>query len=317
VKLRLLRGALIALGAIAVAEGVARFGLGLGDPPLMVADPQIEYLFRPNATYRRFGHRVHYNAYSMRSDDFPPHKSASDEVRILMIGDSVVNGGAQTDQSELATALVQGELAGVLHRRVTVGNVSAGSWGPPNMLAYIRRFGIFDADVVVLVLSTHDAIDLPTFAPIVGVDPDFPDRKPLLAIDELLFRYAPRCLGLHSPPTPAPSDEHAALRECLAAECGILQAARAAGAVAIVAQHLERSEIGRAEASYHRLIASEATRCGARAVQLGPAFERAIAAGEQPYRDNIHPNARGQRLMADVAEPAILAALASRGVTPH
>jgi lysophospholipase L1-like esterase len=253
----------------------------------------------------------------MRSEDFPAHKSSSGEIRVLVIGDSVVNGGAQTDQSELATALIQQELASVLHRHVIVGNVSAGGWGPPNMLAYLRRFGFFDADVIVLVLSTHDAVDVPTFAPTAGVDPDFPDHKPLLAIDELLFRYAPRYLGLHSYLTPALTDEHAALRECLSAECEILRAAAAAGAVAIVAQHLERSELGGAEARYHLLIASEAARCGARVVQLGPAFERAIAGGEQPYRDNIHPNARGQRLIANVAEPAILAALASRGITPQ
>src|SRR5437762_1643345 len=51
------------LALLVTGEIVARYGLGLGDPPLSVADPQIEYLFKPNQTCRRFGHRIHYNAY--------------------------------------------------------------------------------------------------------------------------------------------------------------------------------------------------------------------------------------------------------------
>src|SRR3954462_12635056 len=66
--------AILLLAMLIGGEVFARFYLGLGDPPLLMSYPQIEYLFKPNGTYRRFGNHIHYNAYSMRSDDFPAHK---------------------------------------------------------------------------------------------------------------------------------------------------------------------------------------------------------------------------------------------------
>ena len=70
------RRRLVLLGAVLVglflaAESFCRFYLGLGDPPLSMADPRIEYLFKPNQNCRRFGNTIRYNAWSMRSDDFP------------------------------------------------------------------------------------------------------------------------------------------------------------------------------------------------------------------------------------------------------
>ncbi len=197
---------LILLAASLGSELFCRFRLGLGDPPLSVADPEIEYLFAPNQHVRRFGNRIDYNAWSMRSDDFAPRKGQSNEFRVMVFGDSVVNGGSQTDQSSTATSILQRDLARLLNRPVVVGNISAGSWGPPNMLAYLRRFGLFDADVVVIVLSSHDYADAPTFEPTVGVNADFPERKPWCATWEAITRYLPRYVpSLFHGPSPANS----------------------------------------------------------------------------------------------------------------
>src|SRR4051812_31320898 len=95
---RLVWAGVILLTMFIALELVARLKFGLGNPPLLMSDPEIEYLFRPSQTVHRFGNLLHYNAYSQRSDDYPEHKSSPDEMRILMIGDSVINGGAQTDQ---------------------------------------------------------------------------------------------------------------------------------------------------------------------------------------------------------------------------
>src|SRR5881394_1856062 len=115
--------ALAVLGA--AGELVARYGVGLGDPPLSQADPQIEYLFKPNQDCRRLGRRVAYNQYSMRSDPFPVHKADPNEIRVMVVGDSVVNGGVLTDQSELATEVLKRKLAAKLNRPVVIGNISA------------------------------------------------------------------------------------------------------------------------------------------------------------------------------------------------
>ncbi|PQV64995.1 hypothetical protein B1R32_1021 [Abditibacterium utsteinense] len=146
----------IGLGIVAVCliagEVVARTKLGLGDPPIYVADPQIEYMIKPGV-YHRFGNLVSFNRYSMRADEFPQHKVDKRELRVMVIGDSIVYGGAQLDQSQIAVSLLEKDLTAKLHRPVTVGNISAGSWGPPNQLAYVKRFGLFDADAVVIVGS--------------------------------------------------------------------------------------------------------------------------------------------------------------------
>jgi lysophospholipase L1-like esterase len=52
---------------------------------------------------------------------------------------------------------------------------------------------------------------------------------------------------------------------------------------------------------------------GAEVVELGPAFQRAAASGTNPYRDDIHPSAEGQRAMANVLTETILELLHRRG----
>ena len=117
-------------------EIVARL-LGLGDPPLVVRHPTIDYLFAPSRCYKRFGNDICYNKWSMRS-------IPADRFPLLMLGDSVLNGGSLTDQSELASELIRSK------RGITVGNVSAGSWGPSNLLAYTNEFGWFGARLIIM-----------------------------------------------------------------------------------------------------------------------------------------------------------------------
>lgn len=186
---RLLRLSVIALiGLLVAGEVFARFGLGLGTPPLSVADPQYEYMFKPNQDVKRFGNRVFINEYGMRSDPLPENE----ETRVyLVFGDSVVNGGNLTDQSALATSLLQDRLR-ASGEDVYVGNVSAGSWGPANMRGWLETYGDFGAETVIYVLSSHDWYDLPTFEPL---DPmTHPQTPPLSALLEGVQRYLPRLL---------------------------------------------------------------------------------------------------------------------------
>ena len=58
-------------------------------------------MFAPNQSGQRFGNAYSYNAFGMRRTELP-----SDGLEIVLVmGDSVVNGGASTDQNKLATAL--------------------------------------------------------------------------------------------------------------------------------------------------------------------------------------------------------------------
>lgn len=279
---------------LALAEVYARFVIGLGDPPLWIEDREIEYLPQPSKSYRRFGNRISYNAYSMRSRDFPRSKSDPAEVRVLVVGDSIIHGDAETDQDALATSLLEKRLSDALGRPVVVANIAAKSWGPPNILAYLRRFGLFDADLVVIVLNSEDYADAPTFDPF---DARRPQHKPWLALQDLYERYIAKRIvrSIQASRVISPVE----LKECLDALREVIRMARASGASVVLVQYLKRSELeNEPEIGYHE-IARVAKELGIEPVQLGEAFARALEAGSDPYRDGNHPNERGQQIIAE------------------
>lgn len=166
-------------------ELILRFAYGFCSAPLYIEDPDYEYIYAPNQTVRRFGNTIRTNSLSMRSEELSP----SDSVTVLLIGDSVVNGGSLTDNAELASTLLEKRLSAELGRRIRVLNISAGSWGPDNVAAYLRRHGVFNAKAIGLVASSHDAYDVMTHAAQVGIDPNLPDKQFRIAIVELWSRY--------------------------------------------------------------------------------------------------------------------------------
>ena len=64
---RLLTYLLFLAFGLMLAEAGARWGLGLGAPPLSMEHPEIDYLFAPNQDVNRFGNRQLFNSYGMRS----------------------------------------------------------------------------------------------------------------------------------------------------------------------------------------------------------------------------------------------------------
>jgi lysophospholipase L1-like esterase len=318
----LLAAALVILALLVAGELVARYHLGLGDPPLSMDDPDMKYRFLPNQDGWRCGNHYHYNQWSMRCDDFPLHKTDPRELRVLMIGDSVINGGALTDQNNLASHLLQERLAADLHRPTLVGNISAGSWQPVSEYMYLKRFGLFDADVLVVVVNSADYSEiLPPYPPTAGIRPDMPAHKPWCALSDGFFRYfLPRISGGSAEPIgPPPAAGDLEARQIAWSQAclrDMIQLGRRAGCPVIVAQYLDRDEAttGRLQPGYavNRQTALEA---GATLVNLGPAFTAAAMQGMAPYRDFIHPNAYGQDLMARALLPVIESALAPPAAT--
>ncbi|HTE32623.1 MAG TPA: hypothetical protein VK666_19720 [Chryseolinea sp.] len=170
---------LIALAVI--AEVTLRLKWGFGQMVLFDEDPGYEYIARPNQNRMRFGNTIVYNEYSMRSDPL----LASDSCVILGFGDSVVNGGTLSDQDSLATTMVEREFG----KHVRFLNVSAGSWGPDNCAAFLKKHGHFNAKLIVLFVSSHDAHDNMEFEKTVGVHESYPDAQYPLAIIEVIDKY--------------------------------------------------------------------------------------------------------------------------------
>lgn len=181
------------LVGLLLLEGLLR-GLGIGNPLIYVADDDIGYLLKPHQHTRRLGKRIWINRYSMRSPDVDERRSPQ-TLRIFILGDSVANGGWWTDQADTISTVLQTRLtrpsSSASGHRVEVLNASANSWGPRNELAYLKRFGIFESQVVVLLLNTDDLFAMaPTPLP-VGRDRNYPNRKPPLALVELVTRLMP------------------------------------------------------------------------------------------------------------------------------
>ncbi|MFP4360180.1 MAG: SGNH/GDSL hydrolase family protein [Alphaproteobacteria bacterium] len=260
---------------------------------MTVTDPDIEYLFAPGV-YHRFGNDVRYNRYHMRAEAPPP--ATDPGLRVLALGDSVINGGALTDQSDLATARLQRRLRDATGKG-WVGNVSAGSWGPANLLAYTERFGWFDADIVIIVLSTHDLTDLPTFRPTLGAD--FPTRPPVLALEEAVVRYLPRYMPsldgwLASPPgEPTVTYDDPRTAGTAALKALVERATDAVDEVVVILHPTRVEMMGEADAEarrQRRAIADVVERLGVPALRL----ERRYPRRADLYRDSIHLNDAGQ-----------------------
>jgi lysophospholipase L1-like esterase len=297
---------------VIAAELLARFALGLGDPPLFRKDDAIEYVLKPG-TYLRFGHTIHINRWSQRSPEIEAKKADPNELRVLVIGDSVVNGGALLDDAQIATHLLEESLSKGLGRRVRVLNIAAGSWGPQNQLAYLEKFGIFDADAAIIVWSSHDAWDVPRFD---GLREDQPVRRPTLAVGELITRYAlPR---LRRSPDLASVPTNNDFDQAMQSAIDLIAFARSHNLPTAVVLHETRGEIeGKADTDQsldrgRRLLKDMVTTTGVPLFFTRTHLAPALAKGEAVFQDDIHPSASGQRLLAECLEQAVRPLLQSQ-----
>ena len=278
-------------------------------PPLYVVDLLTEYRLKPNQNLRRFGNRIEVNAFSMRAAPLSPTRLRNAR-RVLVFGDSVVWGGAVLDQSLIATERLR--QAGI----TDVGNVAAPSWGPGNWLGWARRFGFLQATDVVLVISSHDALDNPSLAPFTG-DSNHPLQPPASAFAEGVERYLlPRLgirIGVPSGPEPSPSPigqptnlADPRVQRGLSDLRSFLKRARARGARVRVVQFADRQEAASgALHPGHHWIAQALLQEGVPSVQAGPIF---LGCGPiaSLYTDGIHPyTAAGQACLAKAIQKAL------------
>lgn len=304
--------AFVACGLLAIVialEVFCRAVLGLGDPPIFRTDPVLGYIMEPGE-YRRFGITIRYNRFSMRGDDIEPRKADRRELRVLVIGDSVPNGGTLTRQEELATTILQARLASETGRPVRVLNVSAGSWCPDNFAAYIERFGTFDADLAIIVINSLDYAEVLNPGPLVR---DQPTRKPLLALEEVITNYTPRMLMrlgvIAIPPdkwdTNNPPPEVAA-RSTASLERTV-ELFRLSGVRVAAVQHLRQSEVLGTPRNGFDVLGHVLARLNVPAVNNADRIRAGLNAGRSLYRDDVHPNADGQAVLAEVLHDAVMA----------
>ncbi len=179
------------VGLFLTTEIGLRLLFGFGNPLTYIGDEKIGYLLTPSQRTRRFGNRIEINQYSMRGTDIKKTPLPAN-LRILLLGDSIANGGWWTDQENTISNLIMHALQSKKLANITqveVLNASANSWGPRNELAYLQKFGSFGSKAIVLLINTDDLFSTTPTSLQVGRDRNYPSKKPLLALAEVLNRY--------------------------------------------------------------------------------------------------------------------------------
>jgi hypothetical protein len=182
----------------------------------------------------------------------------------------------------------------------------------------LKRYGTFDADLVILELSSHDYADVPASNP-VGISQDFPAKKPAFAATDLFETYLlPRYLHLE-PDMPnylersltEKSQSEQDIAECRDAERDLFSFARSQHAKVALAQHLTVPELrGDYYVGYY---ANQAVAQAAHVPYVDDSVElRAqLKSGDSPFfeGDPIHLNKSGQYVLARTLQRAVDLAL--------
>lgn len=269
--------AIAAAASIALAEAGLHLA-GVVDIPAYRPDEAYGYIPRANQSGAFLDrNRWVYNGDSMGvGAPFEPGG-------VLLIGDSIVNGGNQTDQPDRLGPQLQKRIAR------TVWPISAGSWALLNELAYLRRNPTVarGVDEFVFVLNSGDF-----GAPSVWHgDPEHPPHRPISALYYLFDRLVLGRVGhAKSPATMTGRDwraEFAAFR-------------RSTNKPVLVVLYLEHGE----DSQWMEKVASN---LGGNVLRVDRDPRWALAT----YRDRVHVDVKGTALLAD-----LIAAEMRRGDRP-
>jgi hypothetical protein len=311
---RLLLSSVLLTVSLGITEVVLRWAWGFGSPVLYEWDGRFEYRMVPGQRVMRFGKLIETDSRGLRGPELPTQQTDQAELRILVVGDSVVNGGSHVDQSRLGTVLLQEFLDERLTQPVVVVNVSANSWGPANQVEFLKAFGTFDADIAIVVASSHDLVDVPVHSAQARANSGNTFNAPWSALTEVAglawARLAPS--GDAAPPD---ENDTKLAAECLTSFEELLSFLNANTKKVAVAMHWDRNEqAANATRPAHATLVEAATQAGAAIWELGPAFIAAeanpekvllgsprgslIAVPTHVMHDRIHPTEFGQLVLA-------------------
>lgn len=125
--------------------------LGYGNPPLYAHDPAIGFVLKPGQFLSRaHGCEVVINNLGMRGRDTTKEKPVGVK-RVVVFGDSVPYGGSYIHQDDVFCAVAQSTLN--RHSKGTkyeILNAGVNALGPRNVREYVKRRGLYGADMVIV-----------------------------------------------------------------------------------------------------------------------------------------------------------------------
>lgn len=290
--------------------GILEIGLrlvvGFGNPLTYNTDSKIGYFLTPNQSLTRFGNRIKINQYSMRYgliEESRKHLT----LRIFLLGDSVANGNWWTDQNDTISAIIEKQLNKKLgkYKTVEVLNASANSWGPRNELAYLEKFGLFESQTIVLLINTDDLFAKAPSSLVVGVDRNYPDKKPPSAIAEVISRYF-----LPAPKVPEIQEEEERVSLNLAAIKKIQEITNQNNAKFILVMTPLLREVGELgprdyEIKTRKLLEEFNQAENILYLDLLPIF-KSVLEPDSLYRDHIHLSPEGNQVVSEIISKLIL-----------
>lgn len=287
---------MLAVGSFVLGE-IALRSVGFLSAPLYRDSESSKYVQVENQDLMRFGNHFITNEYSMRS---LPLKEG--EYRVLIAGDSVLNGGAQTDHEMLATSMLEKDLNNDSNdKNIRVLNASSGGWGIDNVAGFVRENGDFDSKLIVLVLNSHDAIGDMGESDVAGANVNFPDKQYPLAWFELLDRYLiPRVKAALNIGEVDEATNNSAGQLHSEGWNFFADYSRAKNIPLVIYLHATQQELAQGEYDENgKWIMDFAKTNG---IPLVSDIEEVSAAD---YRDDIHLSGEGQKVIYDVLYPII------------
>jgi lysophospholipase L1-like esterase len=304
--MRYVSGALIA--ALVVLEAAARLA-GFG-ATLAYETTAYGYRVKPNQAITRMGNAIYYNDLGLRNATVAA-LPAEGVTRILCIGDSITYGGTQADQEQTYPYQLQKLLAtappGI---NAEVLNASAGGWATENEEGWLEAHGVFGAQWVILQVATHDLFQPRSGAGIVGNHPSFPSGQPWFALQEVVTRYAIPMVGrlAHDPGVEIQFRSADDVRRVLSSINRIeamVRRSNARLAVLLVEQPKGIEPTDPLTVRAKAQLSQQLTKLEVPLIRPSQDVEQ--AGGVRLFRDGLHPNAEGNRVLAR----ALLAFLAT------
>lgn len=291
------RISIILLTLIVLLEIALRL-YGLGNPVLYIEDADYEYIYAPNQDVKRFGNHIVTNEFGMRSKPI----NINDSIVVLVIGDSVLNGGTQVDQDSLTTTILENCLSEKFKQTIRVLNISAGSWGPDNAVEFIKKHGSFNSFLLVFVFSSHDYYDAITHKKVVGIQEAYPSKKPVFAIVEVINRYFFKSeFGKKSKKKKAPKILRERWSKNLKINPGWDQIIGMKNNMEVIG-YVHPMKVELEKKKYNALGQKLITKLENDSIEFVLGMNYMV---NDAYRDDIHTNAKGHKILANALEPII------------
>lgn len=298
---------LVIVAVVAIFIEFAARTLGLGSP-LLYRESNSGYELVPNQTINRFGKSIHINALGTRGPETTPMpvKGCS---RVLVLGDSVANGGNQIHDWQ-SWPLQMEEILKSRGMQIEVLNASAGGWAIGNAAGWIAEHGTLGAHLVLLEVNEKDLDQKFVEQNLLDSNPSFPTRKPSTALSELIKRYILPRLGMgNSPSDPGSTAGAFQLQnadEVLEAIEKIRKIAdKGEARLMLFYWDLRLPAPPQVVPARDRLF-SYATQHGIEVIR--PSLDKE-GDRNQFYRDGIHPNVKGNIAIAQELAPHVLSEL--------